>query len=76
MAFDSFEDFLAMGNHGLYVWLSYGLTFLILGLLAWHSLSAHGKTRRQLAAQRRRAATAQSHGANAQASSAEHEAEQ
>lgn len=25
MAFDSFTDFLAMGGHGFYVWLSYGV---------------------------------------------------
>ena len=30
MAFESFADFLAMGNHGLYVWLSYGLTAVVI----------------------------------------------
>lgn len=30
MYFDSFSEFLAMGNHGLYVWLSYGFFVLIL----------------------------------------------
>ncbi|MEJ2043212.1 MAG: heme exporter protein CcmD [Reinekea sp.] len=25
MAFESVADFLAMGGHGLYVWLSYGI---------------------------------------------------
>ena len=25
MSFSSFSEFLAMGGHGLYVWLSYGL---------------------------------------------------
>lgn len=25
MNFDSFSDFLAMGGHALYVWLSYGI---------------------------------------------------
>lgn len=59
MAFDSFAEFLAMGNHGFYVWLAYGLTFVVLGGLAWQSLAAHGQTRRELAAQRRRAAAAQ-----------------
>lgn len=28
--FDSFQAFLQMGGHGLYVWLSYGLTVLVL----------------------------------------------
>jgi len=30
MYFNSFPDFLAMGNHGLYVWLSYGFFVLML----------------------------------------------
>lgn len=29
MNFESFSDFLAMGGHGLYVWLSYGVAALI-----------------------------------------------
>lgn len=29
MSFESFSDFLAMGGHGLYVWLSYGVATLI-----------------------------------------------
>ena len=57
MAFDSFGDFLAMGTHGFYVWLAYGLTFIVLAALAWQSVSAHGSLRRELAAQRRRNST-------------------
>lgn len=30
MYFDSFSEFLNMGGHGLYVWLAYGLTILLL----------------------------------------------
>lgn len=30
MHFDSLNDFWAMGGHGFYVWLAYGLTFLII----------------------------------------------
>lgn len=30
MNFDSVSEFLAMGGHGLYVWLSYGATALVL----------------------------------------------
>mgnify|MGYP003672763367 CR=1 FL=1 len=37
MYFASFSDFLAMGNHGLYVWMSYGFFVLI---LAWIWLDA------------------------------------
>ncbi len=35
--FHSFSEFLAMGGYGFYVWLSYGLTFLAVGLLIWQS---------------------------------------
>ncbi len=36
MSFESFSDFLHMGGHALYVWLSYavGLFFLVVNLLA------------------------------------------
>jgi heme exporter protein D len=30
MYFSSFEEFLMMGGHGLYVWLCYGVGFLVL----------------------------------------------
>ncbi len=30
MSFNSFSEFLSMGGHGLYVWLSYGLGAVIL----------------------------------------------
>ena len=30
MSFASFSDFLAMGNHGLYVWTSYGVGLAVL----------------------------------------------
>lgn len=30
MEFQSVSEFLAMGRHGFYVWLSYGLTALII----------------------------------------------
>lgn len=29
MSFDSFAEFLAMGGHGLYVWLAYGSTITV-----------------------------------------------
>lgn len=58
MAFDSVGAFFAMGGHALYVWLAYGVTYLVLGVLLWHSLSAHRKQRALLRAQRRRAINA------------------
>jgi len=30
MQFDSFAEFVAMGGHGLYVWLAYGATVAVL----------------------------------------------
>ncbi len=35
MSFESFSDFLAMGGHGLYVWLCYGvgLTVFVIALM-------------------------------------------
>jgi len=32
MNFNSFAEFLAMGNHGVYVWSAYGIGFVILVL--------------------------------------------
>lgn len=29
MYFDSFSDFIAMGGHGLYVWLAYGIALVV-----------------------------------------------
>ncbi|MFB1011844.1 MAG: heme exporter protein CcmD [Thiopseudomonas sp.] len=31
-AFNSFAEFLAMGKHGLYVWLSFGITLAVMAL--------------------------------------------
>lgn len=36
MSFDSWSEFVAMGGHGLYVWLSYGAALII---VAWNLLS-------------------------------------
>lgn len=30
MSFDSFSEFLSMGGHGLYVWLSYALGLILI----------------------------------------------
>ena len=32
MSFTSFAEFVAMGNHGLYVWSAYGISLLVLAL--------------------------------------------
>mgnify|MGYP003385719622 CR=1 FL=1 len=33
MYFDSFEAFIAMGGHGLYVWVSYAIALVVITLL-------------------------------------------
>ncbi len=38
MAFNSLQDFISMGHHGFYVWMSYGLTWLVL-LWLWQQPS-------------------------------------
>lgn len=45
MAFESFADFLAMGKHGLYVWMAYGVTFAI---VVWNALQPFLQRRRLL----------------------------
>lgn len=32
MSFESFGEFLAMGNHGAYVWSAYGISLAVLAL--------------------------------------------
>ncbi|WP_271408427.1 heme exporter protein CcmD [Pseudomonas sp. Q1-7] len=32
MSFSSFTEFLAMGNHGLYVWTAYGISLAVLAV--------------------------------------------
>ncbi|MEX6503032.1 heme exporter protein CcmD [Pseudomonas zhanjiangensis] len=34
MSFNSFGEFLAMGNHGAYVWSSYAISLVVLALNA------------------------------------------
>jgi len=49
MQFDSFDAFWDMGGYGFYVWLSYGLTVLLLVLLVWFSQQGHSKAKKQIA---------------------------
>ena len=49
--FASLNDFLAMGNHGAYVWSAYGLC---LALLAWNALLPLRARRRYLRSLARR----------------------
>ena len=44
MGFESFTDFLAMGGHGLYVWLSYAIAMVVVAL----NLMAPLRTKKQI----------------------------
>ena len=48
MQFSSFNDFVAMGGHGLYVWISYGFSLLSLALLIWLSLRSNKVVRNNI----------------------------
>lgn len=39
MQFSSFSEFVAMGGHGFYVWLSYGVSITLLALLVFFSIT-------------------------------------
>lgn len=49
MFFQSWSDFFNMGGYGFYVWLSYGISFVCLAVLAWQSLGARKAVLRQVA---------------------------
>lgn len=51
MAFESFVDFLAMGQHGPYVWTAYGLT---LAIMVWQVVQPLWRRRRFIAEQQAR----------------------
>lgn len=54
MQFESFSDFIAMGGYGFYVWLSYGISTLLLILVIFNSLFNHKKIIRKLALRQQR----------------------
>lgn len=41
MKFDSFQAFIDMGGYGFYVWLSYGVSLLLLAILVFSSIQSH-----------------------------------
>jgi len=49
VSFSSFAEFLAMGDHGLYVWLSYGVALI---MVIYNVLSVRVRQRRALQAVR------------------------
>lgn len=48
MQFSSLHDFIAMGNHGFYVWLSFGITFVLLFALIYSSKSKDKQTKQYI----------------------------
>jgi heme exporter protein D len=52
--FSSWNAFFAMGGYSLFVWLSFGVTFALLGLLWWFSQAGHRQLLRELAAKQAR----------------------
>ena len=45
MQFESFAEFVAMGGHGLYVWLAYGATVAV---LLFSSIALHLARRKEM----------------------------
>lgn len=54
IAFASFDDFVAMGGHGAYVWSGYGLCVVLLALNAMLPLMARRRYLNNLARSQRR----------------------
>ncbi|WP_240222309.1 heme exporter protein CcmD [Rheinheimera hassiensis] len=50
MHFQSWAEFWAMGGYGLFVWLSFGSSYVMLAVLAWYSHYQHKQFKRQLSA--------------------------
>ena len=54
MQFSNFSDFIAMGGYGFYVWLSYGITALLLTMLLVSSLVKDKKVKLHILARQKR----------------------
>ncbi|NWN81638.1 MAG: heme exporter protein CcmD [Halomonas sp.] len=57
MAFDSFQDFLAMGGHAPYVWASWGVTGALLVGIVLHARAERRQLLRRLQRHERRRTT-------------------
>ncbi len=68
MYFDSFTDFIAMGGHGLYVWLAYSIA---LAVIAFNVLSPMLRKKQFVAEYQRRLKREQRLGESNRARSAE-----
>ena len=54
MSFESLEAFIHMGGHGLYVWLSYGVGFLVFAIALLSPLIKHKNIKDELLQLQRR----------------------
>jgi heme exporter protein D len=56
MQFESFADFLAMGGYAFYVWLSFGVTFVAMAIVAVQSFIKHRGLLKQVVVEKERKA--------------------
>ena len=56
MQFESFADFLNMGGYAFYVWLSFGVTFLAMGIIVIQSFIKHSNLLKQVVVEQERKA--------------------
>ncbi|MCI2284700.1 heme exporter protein CcmD [Colwellia sp. MSW7] len=54
MQFDSFNDFLAMGGYGFYVWLSFGISAVLIIALIFSSIMGHKQVLKNIAIRQER----------------------
>ena len=56
MQFESFAAFINMGGYGFYVWLSFGVTFVAMGIIAIQSFIKHQNLLKQVVVEQERKA--------------------
>ena len=56
MQFESFADFLNMGGYAFYVWLSFGVTFLAMGIIVIQSFIKQSNLLKQVVVEQERKA--------------------
>ena len=56
MQFESFADFINMGGYAFYVWLSFGVTFAVMAIIAIQSFIKHRNLLQQVVVEKERKA--------------------
>lgn len=54
MSFSNWSEFFHMGGYALYVWIAYGVTLVVLGMVALAPLLRHRRLRQDMARRERR----------------------